>query len=154
MKFNSFSKVKKSYYKLARVFHPDRAAEHKKNEACEKFNIIHNAYSILSDPEKKQLYDSGSKVLFSNVTIAARWEHYLKPVDNNALEVARKKYRESNAEEEDIIREFKNGNGSLTHLLNTVPFMRVEDESRIVDLLRNLMVNGKIPKSTIKRLRK
>lgn len=146
--------VKKNYYKLARMFHPDRAAAHKRNEACEKFNIVHNAYSILSDPIKKQAYDAGSNVLFSNITVAARWENYLKPIDDDEIVAAQNEYRGSNEEEADLIREFKNANGSLTHLLNTMPFMRVEDEERIVHLLRDLMAEGKVPKTTIKRLRK
>lgn len=65
--------VKKSYYKLALLFHPDCVADHEKDEAPKKFNIIHNAYSILSDPIKKQMYDDGSNVLFSKVTQAVRW---------------------------------------------------------------------------------
>lgn len=146
--------MKKSYYKLARTFHPDRADAKEKHTACEKFNIVHNAYSILSDPLKKQLYDAGSNVLFSNITIAARWENYLKPIDVDEIGAARNKYCGSKDEEADLIREFKNGNGSLTHVLNTVPFMRMEDETRIVDLLRDLMAQGKIPKTSIKRLRK
>lgn len=146
--------MKKSYYKLARIFHPDRADADDQHTACEKFNIIHNAYSILSDPIKKQSYDAGSDVLFCSITIAARWEKYLKPIEVDEIQAARNQYRGSKEEEADLIREFKNGNGSLTFLLNTIPFMRMEDEARIVDLLRDLMAKGMIPRTTIKRLRK
>lgn len=146
--------MKKSYYKLAKIFHPDRAADHDKNEASEKFNIIHHAYSILSDPSKKQQYDAGSNVLFSNITVAARWENYLKPINVMEIETARQKYRGSEAEKTDIIREFTNGKGSLTYLLNTIPYTRIEDETRLLEILKNLMAEGKIPKTTIKRLRK
>lgn len=146
--------MKKSYYNLARIYHPDRTAVHEKAEACAKFNIIHNAYAILSDPIKMSLYDGGSNVLFSNITIAARWENYVRPIDDGELCAARNKYNGSNEEEEDLIREFTLGNGSLIHLLNTIPFMRIEDEVRIVDLLKKFMADGKIPKTTIKRLRK
>lgn len=146
--------MKKSFYKLARTFHPDRAPDDEKVVACEKFNIIHNAYSILADPIKKQLYDAGSSVLFSKVTIAARWENYLKPVDIKDIEVARNEYRGSCAEQNDLIREFIVGKGSLTHLLNTIPFMRIEDENRIIEVLRDLMEKGNIPKMPIKKLRK
>lgn len=146
--------VKKSYYNLARIYHPDRTAADEKAEACTKFNIIHNAYAILSDPIKKSQYDAGSNVLFSNITIAARWENYMRPIDDGEVYATRNKYQGSKKEEEDLIREFTLGNGSLTHLLNTIPFMRYEDEVRIVDLLKNFMADGKIPKTTIKRLRK
>lgn len=138
---------------MARVFHPDRAVSDK-SDAAEKFNIIHTAYSILSDPMKKKQYDAGSNVLFSNITIAARWENYLKPVSANEFEDARKAYRGSAAEEADIIREFRAGKGSLTFVLNTVPFTRTEDEPRIIDILKGLMAKGKIEKTSIKRLRR
>lgn len=146
--------MKKNYYKLAKIFHPDRALADEKADSCEKFNIIHTAYSILSDPIKKQQYDAGTNVLFSNITIAARWENYLKSVGGNEIEIARKKYQGSETEIADIIREFNNRNGSLTHVLNTVPFTRVEDETRIIEILRKLMAEGKIEKQSIKRLRK
>ena len=52
--------IKKSYKRLALKYHPDRQggkSESEKKEAEEKFKEISWAYSILSDPEKKQRYD-------------------------------------------------------------------------------------------------
>ena len=49
--------IKKAYRKLAMQFHPDRVPEDKKKEAEEKFKEISEAYAVLSDPEKKKLYD-------------------------------------------------------------------------------------------------
>lgn len=46
--------VKQQYRKLALKFHPDR---NKSEEASEHFKEISEAYAVLSDPEKKQLYD-------------------------------------------------------------------------------------------------
>lgn len=46
--------VKKSYYKLAKLYHPDRVALDEREQAKEKFNIIHTAYSILTDASKKK----------------------------------------------------------------------------------------------------
>ena len=48
--------IKKAYRKLARKWHPDKNLNNKK-EAENKFKIISEAYSILSDPEKKKHYD-------------------------------------------------------------------------------------------------
>lgn len=47
--------IKRAFRKLAMKYHPDRNAGDK--EAEEKFKEINDAYSILSDPEKKQRYD-------------------------------------------------------------------------------------------------
>jgi molecular chaperone DnaJ len=49
------STIKKSYRKLAMQFHPDKNPDDK--EAEEKFKEASEAYEVLSDPEKKKLYD-------------------------------------------------------------------------------------------------
>jgi len=48
--------IKKAYYKLAQKWHPDKNPDNKK-EAEEKFKEITEAYSILSDSDKKKQYD-------------------------------------------------------------------------------------------------
>jgi DnaJ family protein A protein 2 len=46
--------LKKSYHKLAMQFHPDR---NKEPDAAEKFKEISEAYSVLSDDQKRNIYD-------------------------------------------------------------------------------------------------
>lgn len=136
------------------MYHPDRVSADKKDESAAKFNIMHNAYTILSDPEKKKQYDEGKDVLFVKTTIAAQWEAYLKPVNQTDIDDARKRYQGSEHEEIDLIREFNLGNGSMTHLLHSIPFMRIEDENRILESIQELMSLGKIPKMRIKKMAK
>ncbi|AVL94682.1 DnaJ-like protein [Moumouvirus australiensis] len=50
----SEEEIKKAYKKLAMKYHPDR---NKSPDAEEKFKKISHAYSILSDPTKKEIYD-------------------------------------------------------------------------------------------------
>lgn len=50
--------IKKTYRRLARQYHPD-VAKGNKEEAERKFKSIAEAYEVLSDASKKQMYDRG-----------------------------------------------------------------------------------------------
>jgi DnaJ homolog subfamily B member 4 len=49
--------IKKAYRKLALKWHPDRCPPDKKDQAQSKFQEIGEAFEVLSDPEKKNIYD-------------------------------------------------------------------------------------------------
>ncbi len=51
------AEIKKAYFALAKKYHPDVNKDDK--DAKEKFSTISNAYEILSNEEKRQLYDAG-----------------------------------------------------------------------------------------------
>jgi len=56
-KTSSIEEIKSAYRKAALKWHPDRNPEHK-HEAEEKFRECTEAYSVLSDQEKRQIYDT------------------------------------------------------------------------------------------------
>ena len=49
--------IKDAYRKMARKYHPDLHPENRKTEMGEKFKDVNEAYEVLSDTGKKQLYD-------------------------------------------------------------------------------------------------
>ena len=51
------SQIKKAYHKLSIKWHPDKNPDNK-DEATKQFQKISEAYSILSDSEKRQQYDN------------------------------------------------------------------------------------------------
>lgn len=57
----SIDEVRKNFKKLALQFHPDKQqgkSDNEKKQAEERFKEINEAYSVLSDPKKKQEYDN------------------------------------------------------------------------------------------------
>ena len=54
--------IKKAYRKLAKKYHPDMNPGDK--EAEKKFKEVTEAYNVLSDPEKKKLYDQFGHAAF------------------------------------------------------------------------------------------
>jgi molecular chaperone DnaJ len=53
----NLDEIKKAYRELALRYHPDRVPHEQKKEAEEKFKEISEAYAVLSDSNKRALYD-------------------------------------------------------------------------------------------------
>jgi len=54
----SDEQIKKSFYNLAKIYHPDVC---KLPDAKRRFQQINNAYQVLNDPKKRQWYDTKLK---------------------------------------------------------------------------------------------
>ena len=66
--------IKKAYRKLAKKYHPDMNPGDKTAE--QKFKEVTDAYNILSDPEKRKLYDQYGHAAFDGT--GAESEFYKK----------------------------------------------------------------------------
>lgn len=146
--------VKKNYYRLALIHHPDRVPDTEKNIAKEKFSILHKAYVILSNIDERQKYDNGSNVLFAKATRSAEWEFFLKPATNVSMNNARMTYQNSTEERHAIKLLFEAGKGSMIHILNNLPFMRIEDEARVIEIINGLIAKGSLQAQKIKKISK
>ncbi|KIW03637.1 uncharacterized protein PV09_05387 [Verruconis gallopava] len=56
--------IKKAYHKAALSSHPDKVPEEQRKEAEVRFKTVQQAYDILSDDEKRHLYDTHGMAAF------------------------------------------------------------------------------------------
>ena len=69
----SQAEIQKAYRKLARKFHPDMNPDDK--SAKEKFKKIQEAYDVLNDPQKREMYDRyGSAFESAGGGAGPRWQ--------------------------------------------------------------------------------
>jgi molecular chaperone DnaJ len=104
--------IKKAYRKLARKYHPDIC---KKPECEEKFKEINEAYQVLSDPKKRELYDKYGPEAFEMASESQSFEDFEKYFRSQG-------YRVQDAQEIwEILRELFGGGGTtiFDQILNT-----------------------------------
>ncbi|XP_065896571.1 dnaJ homolog subfamily B member 6-like [Dysidea avara] len=73
--------IKKAYRKAAVKWHPDKNLDNKE-EADEKFKEISEAYQVLSDPDKRKIYDTYGKEGLSQGAGAAHFHFNFMSADD------------------------------------------------------------------------
>lgn len=66
-----YAAVKRAYRKASLQCHPDRVSSSEKENATRKFQVLGKVYSILSDKEKRAVYDESGNGSLS------RWSGFL-----------------------------------------------------------------------------
>lgn len=57
----SASEIKKAFHRKSKTTHPDRFPENQREKATKDFQKINEAYSVLSDIQKREIYDQDGK---------------------------------------------------------------------------------------------
>ncbi|KAH8382150.1 hypothetical protein KR009_002072 [Drosophila setifemur] len=151
----SDKEVKKAYHKLSMLVHPDRVPEGQKEEATEKFKVLSKLYQILTDTQKRALYDEqgvidddddGDSKLSSWLDL---WSKIFKPITEETINNYEREYVDSELERTDIRKAYLGGKGCINYLMNHVPFMKVEDEPRIKEIVSGWIAKDEVPEFKI-----
>jgi molecular chaperone DnaJ len=110
--------IKKAYRKLARKYHPDIC---KKPECEEKFKEINEAYQVLSDPEKRKLYDKYGHAAFEGGAAAQSPEGANIPFGGEGFQ-----FEQLN----EFMRQFMGGGGLFEKLFEEAVFGSRRKRSR------------------------
>ncbi|XP_022209979.1 J domain-containing protein CG6693 [Drosophila obscura] len=147
--------IKKAYHKLSLLVHPDRVPDDQKEESTEKFKVLSKIYQVLTDTQKRALYDEQGVIdddddaegkLSSWLEL---WSKIFKPISEEDINNYEKEYVESELERTDIKKAYLGGKGCINYLMNHVPFMKVEDEPRIKVIVEAMIAAEEVPEYKI-----
>jgi len=147
--------IKKAYYKLSLRYHPDKVTDELlKEDSKIKFQCLGKIYSILSDSEKKKLYDEtglidGEDEMFRGDR--RDWEDYFrnmfKKVTKADFEKFFETYKESKEEREDLIRVYEKNEGDMEMIMaEMISDDCVESEPRFKAIINDAIEKGETKK--------
>ncbi|KAI7895366.1 uncharacterized protein EV154DRAFT_495759 [Mucor mucedo] len=141
----SIDDVKKAYRKLALQYHPDKqpfdSTEEQKQQATEAFQSLGIAYSVLSDPKRKERYDKTGSIEEGEFEGDKDWSAYFKElwtgvVTAETIDAQKLKYQGSKEEEADLMKAYKKFNGSMDKILQVVECSDASDGQRFEKIIR------------------
>ncbi|KAF5287730.1 hypothetical protein FQA39_LY15750 [Lamprigera yunnana] len=139
--------IKKAYYKLSLVYHPDRVEDNKKAISTEKFKLLGKIHSILQDDDKRKVYDECGTFDEENYSVTNwtnYWRNLFKKISTEDIENYKKEYLGSETEKIDIKKAYVGTKGDMNRILEMVPFSNCENEPRIIEIVRNMVNNGEV----------
>ncbi|KAI7852126.1 hypothetical protein BDC45DRAFT_444557 [Circinella umbellata] len=150
----TIKEIKSQYRKLALKFHPDKqstlATDQEKQNATEQFQQLGIAYSILSDPAKKSLYDTtGSISQDDSLKGDKSWNDYFKElwdgiVNEETINEFASKYKGSDEEHKDVLKAFKQYKGDMDKILSVIECSDAKDGERFTTIIQNAIDEGKV----------
>ncbi|CAD8085978.1 unnamed protein product [Paramecium primaurelia] len=138
------NEIKKSYRQLALQLHPDK--NQSDVNAKEKFQKISEAYQILSNEEKRKMYDETGMIEgmdeFKN---AYEFYRNLYPkISKEDIDKYEIKYRFSKEEENDLIEFYNKNSGNVKCLLENIILSKNEDIPRFLEFYDEMIKQKKI----------
>jgi len=146
------SQIKKAYHKVSLKTHPDRAEESEKETATRKFQCVSAVYSLLSDENRRGLYDECGEVDDENDPLQQNkdWEEYWRilfpKVSLKDIEEFEKEYKGSDEEKEDIKKAYLDSKGDMSLILDSVMLATIDDEARFRKIIDQLIKSKDIKK--------
>ena len=142
----SSGQIKKAYHKMSLQVHPDRVGETERESCTRKFQCVGAVYAVLSDQERRGLYDETGEVEDEMDPLKDTdkdWEEYWRflfpKVTLNDIEKFEKEYRGSEEEREDLKKAYIEAEGEMGQVIDSVMCAREEDEERFREILSDMI---------------
>jgi DnaJ family protein C protein 9 len=154
------AQLRKAYYRAAIKYHPDRSPN--KNTTA-LFQAMSMAYELLKDPISRAEYDETGIIPDSNNDDTEEtkgwdeWKHYFDTmfgkVTANDIDAFATKYKCSEEEQRDVLKQFVLRQGNLGAMMDHVMLSEPRDAERWVeDYIRPAMNSGELDKKWTKMM--
>ncbi|CAD1813055.1 DnaJ domain family protein [Candida parapsilosis] len=157
--------IKKTYKRLCLKHHPDKIKQMKQNDRSgaaseeELFTKIQFSYSILSDPVRRNRFDTLGSLSELNDDYDDEgfdWKEYFQSMNERItvemIEEDRVKYQKSKEEREDIVSSFIYYEGDFLKLFEVIPHLDFteSEEERVYKIIEQELPRLKVDKSVTK----
>lgn len=135
--------IKKAYRKLALKYHPDKGG------TAKLFQGLSLVHSILSDIEKRKIYDETGSIDdndINNDDFQSWYDYYrnlFPKINISDIDKFSKNYKNSIEEINDIKQAYEKYNGNFKNIMESVLLAEIEDELRICTIIDKCIVEGK-----------
>eukprot|EP01024_Parvocaulis_polyphysoides_P046210 TRINITY_DN43418_c0_g2_i1.p1 TRINITY_DN43418_c0_g2~~TRINITY_DN43418_c0_g2_i1.p1 ORF type:complete len:283 (-),score=62.04 TRINITY_DN43418_c0_g2_i1:329-1153(-) len=139
----TLEEIKKAYKKQALRLHPDKNQDDE--ESKEKFQQLQRAYVILSDPQKREIYDETGEVEDAEEMGDQDYAEMCPTITLEDIQQFQDYYRGSEEETQDLIELYKQFKGDMDMVFEFLMCnIRELDEHRFMDIIQQAIDEGKI----------
>jgi DnaJ family protein C protein 9 len=141
--------IKKAYRVQALKSHPDKGGD------AEKFKAVSIAHSILSDPEKRAVFDQTGDVDESGEELDEAsfetWYAYYRtmfpPITTSMIDSFSAKYKNSEEERGDVLSSYSKFGGDMAKIMDSTILAEAEDYERIEAIVNSAITSGEIKRT-------
>lgn len=140
--------IKKAYRKASLKVHPDRVGQDEKEKATKRFQALAQVHYVLSDPERRKLYDEHNIIAKEeNLESEADWFNYWRllfpKISEKDIQSFLDEYEGSEEQEKDLIALYNRYEGDMDKISES--FISYNEE-QTTGHLKKLIKKGKIEK--------
>ncbi|XP_068924315.1 dnaJ homolog subfamily C member 9 [Petaurus breviceps papuanus] len=146
----SDGEIRRGYHKVSLKVHPDRVDEAGQEEATRQFQILGQVYAVLSDAEKRAVYneqgtvDEEADALRQEQDWSAYWRLLFKKITVEDIRSFEEKYVGSEEELADIKQAYVDFGGDMDRILESVLFAEPATEPRIRAVIQGAIEAGEL----------
>ncbi|XP_033732872.1 dnaJ homolog subfamily C member 9-like isoform X2 [Pecten maximus] len=144
------AEVKRGYHRLSLKVHPDRVEEEEKEDATKKFQTVGKVYSILSDKDKRAVYDESGEVDDEDGIQEDRdwvdyWRLLFPKITEEDIKNFESKYKGSEDERADLKEVYTTFEGDMDEIMEHMMCSSIEDEPRFIKIFKELIKKREVP---------